>query len=179
MEKIQFHSALSQAYSGFGDARAELSKFMLDQLTELAETLPRASTSGTNERGSQSGLPKTAFALVIEVASEFSVRIFRAREPAEDAERKFRDGHQELVEYGEISSDVIDISQIMNEHCRSEDPPTVFYFRVYSFGDDFQILLDPSEAGLASARTNFELRHGDHLLDYLVGTGITCFPQSP
>lgn len=177
--KINFFSALSQVYNSFGDDRAETCKFMLDDLTDLAKILPSSSAGDPTLSGSQSALPRSAFALVIEVSAEFSVRIFRTRESAEEAERKFREGHQEFIDYGEISSDVINISQILDVPENGEDQPKIFHFCVYACGYDFQILLDPSEAGLASIRKKFEIRHGDHLLDYLVGTGITCFPQSP
>lgn len=127
--KLKVFSRLTDLYNGVGDKRAHLSDSFTQDLEKISHAV--ASWSGQGVISSQwekSEGDLGRFALIIEVAAEFTVNFYRTKEAAEKADFAFREHNQDLILDGEISSDVVELTSTELERLRLSPNHFVYFF---------------------------------------------------
>ena len=177
--KVKFFSSLADTYKRFGDPREMPMQFVVDDLGEMLET-PFVGPSQPHDTKVtfQNRNKSVAYALILEVAAEFDVRLYETKEAAETAEAKFRAGHLELISYGEVSTDVVEIAPILDEKLENPDAHHIAHFFVYGTDGDFNLCLHWNRENRDRSLRCFRSRDQSDVDEYIIGTGMVHLPTS-
>jgi hypothetical protein len=173
--KIEVFSRLTSLYEGSGDARAHITASIIRDLEEVSKAV-----ASRSHRDEPSGLPEqptgesSRFALIIEVAAEFTVRLYRTREEAENAYHAFRENNESMFYDGEISADVVEINSLELQRA-GIFTPGLAYFYACGLEGRIDISFFPDKSRRDNAIRDF--RDGDEYDpdEHLIGSGAVFF----
>lgn len=173
--KRKVFSRLTGLYEGNGHNSAYLTESFAQDLEEISNAVASWSDqkkiSGQREEA-EGDLGR--FALIIEVAAEFTVSLYRTKEAAEKAEIAFREYNEDLIFDGEVSSDVVELTS--TEVVRSGLSPNHFvYFFACGFDGRIDISFFPDKMRRDSALNDFQGTDEYDPDEYLVGSGVVFF----
>lgn len=177
--KVKFFSSLADTYRRFDDLREVPMQFVADDLSEIMRTISIGSEHSfdTNMNIQERNKP-VDYALILEVAAEFDVRLYETKEAAETAEAKFRASHLELISYGEVSTDVVEIAPILDEKLENPDAHHIAHFFVYGTDGDFNLSLHWNRENRDRSLRCFRSRDQSDVDEYIIGTGMVHLPTS-
>ena len=173
--KRKVFSRLTGLYEGGDDNRAHMTESFAKDLKEISNVVASWSGQGWIPAESEKAMGNLGrFALIIEVAAEFTVNFYRTKEAAEKADFRFREYNEDLILGGEVSSDVVELTSTELESSGLSLNHFVYFFACGLDGR-MDISLFPDKMRRDEALREFQGTDEYDPNEHLVGSGIVFF----